>query len=74
MEWIQIIYLDAGCRNPDGFAEIWCRYGEILQKKVTQHDFIKIQDEDNIRIEVISSAKLFCISSPQQPSYPTYIN
>jgi len=46
---------------------------QIFNKKVTQHDFIKIQDEDNIKIEVISPAKLFCISSPQQPSYQTYI-
>tara|TARA_B100001142_G_scaffold284609_1_gene298360 strand:- start:58 stop:786 length:729 start_codon:yes stop_codon:yes gene_type:complete len=46
---------------------------QIFKTKVTQHDFIKIQDEDNIKIEVISPTKLFCISSPQQPSYPTYI-
>ena len=46
---------------------------QISKEKVKQHDFIKIQDEENIKIDVISPAKLFCISSPQKPSYQTYI-
>ena len=46
---------------------------QISEKKSKQHDFIKITNEENIKIDVISQAKLFCISSPQRPSYQTYI-
>ena len=46
---------------------------QILKEKIKQHDFSKIQDEEKIKIDAISPAKLFCISSPQKPSYQTYI-
>jgi len=47
---------------------------QISKEKIRQNDFIKIQNEESIKINLIYPGKLFCISSPKEPSYKTYIN
>ena len=57
------------------FLSIYILSGEIkINKKIIQKDsFIKIKEEKEIKINVISNCKLFCISSPINPTYKTYI-
>ena len=57
------------------FLSIYILSGEIkINKKIIQKDsFIKIKEEKEIKINVISDCKLFCISSPINPKYKTYI-
>ena len=54
---------------------IYVLYGNlrVSNNKISQHDFIKIQNKENIMLDIMSPCKLFCISSPQNPSYTTYI-
>jgi len=57
------------------FLSIYILRGEIkIDKKIIQKDsFIKIKEEKEIKINVISDCKLFCISSPINPTHKTYI-
>ena len=57
------------------FLSIYILNGEIkINEKIIQKDsFIKIKEEKEIKINVISDCKLFCISSPINPTYKTYI-
>jgi len=59
----------------NNILSIYILSGELLvsKEKVSQHDFIKIQNKENIKLDIVSPCKLFCISSPQNPSYKTYI-
>ena len=45
---------------------------ELNEKEINNHDFIKISNENNISLKIISECKLFIVSSPINVSYETY--
>lgn len=59
----------------DNYLSIYVLSGVInlgkLQAK--KNDFVKIHNEKSIKINIEAPCKLFCISSPLQVSYKTYI-
>ena len=46
--------------------------GQFNNQKIKKGDFIIIKDEETLNIKCNSYIKLFEITSPKKPSYPTY--
>ena len=46
--------------------------GQFNNQKIKKGDFIIIEDEETLNIKSDSNIKLFQITSPKNPTYPTY--